>query len=79
MRVLAEQQVILKELVESNRNIWRVLKSIQNSRENQVLAELPENLVLPLKTTDEVIHQEERLADDAIKQSLVRKLCNVFL
>ena len=79
MRVLAEQQVILKELVESNRNIWRVLKSIQNSRENQVLAELPENLVLPLKTTDEVIHLEERLADDAIKQSLVRKLCNVFL
>ena len=77
--MLAEQQVILKELVESNRNILRVLKSIQNSRENQVLAELPEDLVLSLKTTDEVIHLEERLADDAIKQSLVRKLCNVFL
>ena len=80
LRVLAEQRVILSELVESNRNVLRALKSLQDSRKSsQVSYQLPEDLVLPLKSVDEVLHLEERLADETVRQSLVYELSHLFL
>ena len=80
LRVLAEQRVILSELVESNRNVLRALKSLQDSRKSsQVSYQLPEDLVLPLKSVDEVLHLEERLADETLRQSLVCELSHLFL
>ena len=80
LQVLAEQRVILSELVESNRNVLRALKSLQDSRKSsQVSYQLPEDLVLPLKSVDEVLHLEERLADETVRQSLVYELSQLFL
>ena len=72
LREMAKQRVIYCELVDAVKNLHRSIKRLQSgSREQNCLAELPDDIQLPLQSLEDAENLEKRLTDKQIKQSLV--------
>ena len=72
LREMAEQRVMLCELVDAVKSLHRSVKHLQSgSRDQNCLMKLPDKVQLPLQSLEDVENLEKRLTDKQVKQSLV--------